>query len=442
MRVAWCTPLAPESAIGGRYSRPVVAALGALGAEVDLWFPSTSAPAAHGTGTATAHTPPRVLDGSAHDELSTYDLVVFNIGNHAGNHAAILRAAQAVSGVVVLHDLVLHHLHHGMAGEDPGRYAWLVQEYGGGSAPAGAPLPLRDEEAARHPLFEPALVKAHGVVVHSRSARTAVRSRFLGPVLVAHLPYDAPRAPGARPAAASRTTVTAITVGHVNANKKVETVLQAIGRHPRLRERLEYVVCGPVEPEQERRLLDLAAVQDVHLRLLGAVDDDGLHRALLAADLSINLRHPVYETGSASLVEAMLYALPTVVPAAGAYADVPESCGIQVPAGCPVDAVGLALLRLVDEPALRQDMGRRARAHALETHDARRYAAELLDLAGRRGEEVPARELVAALAGGMRLVGAEGDSDLAERAAGVAAELFGRTAPTPGPSACGPTLQA
>lgn len=425
MRIAWCTPLHPASAIGGRFSRPVVEALRAGGAEVDLWHPPTSAP-------EPADPAARPLTEHAWAELADYDLVVHNVGNHAPNHGAVVQAARAVPGVVVLHDLVLHHLWYGMTRDDLPTYLRMLDDCSGpdavrraaaaerGLEPALVTLP----EVVDHPLFEPVLPLATAVVVHSLGARDAVRRRFLGPVAAVPLAYVAPRAAeaGKRPAGEH---VTFVTVGHVNPNKQVETVVRALAVSEATRARARYVVCGPVDDAATTRLRDLARSLRVELVLTGSVDDDELHEHLRSADVSVNLRRPVLETGSASLVEAMLYSLPTVVAAAGAYADVPDDCGLQVPADCPVDDVADALRRLVDDPALRLRMGHRAREHARAVHDPVRYAKSLLALHARRGEELPVRQLTAALGERLRAVGASPDGVLARRAAAVAAELFG-----------------
>ena len=209
MRIAWLTPLAPDSAVGD-FSRHVTVALAAH-ADVELW---TADPDPQGPpGVAVRHFERAAqLDGA----LEGHDVIVHNVGNHLGFHGEILVAARAHPGVVLLHDRVLHHVLAAAWQREPtrfaARYAASMSAHHGGEGARVAremlagrrPPPWEDgAEVARFPLVLEALARARGVIVHSEGHAAGLRARL--PVPVASLPFPcyadlvAPRAPALPP---------------------------------------------------------------------------------------------------------------------------------------------------------------------------------------------------------------------------------------------------
>jgi len=90
------------------------------------------------------------------------------------------------------------------------------------------------------------------------------------------------------------------------------------------------------------------------------------------------LRHPLLESGSASLIAAMYAARPVLVSHHGTYADLPT--GLVLPCAPGQEAPGVAahLRAILKDPASAQAMGQRARAYAIQTHSAARYVDKLL----------------------------------------------------------------
>src|SRR5262245_34687205 len=110
---------------------------------------------------------------------------------------------------------------------------------------------------------------ADGVATHSSWGVDRVLASCGGPVDVMPLPYDAPHAVPAdtadAPAHADRLML--LTVGHINPNKRVDTVIRAIASSPVLRERCHYHLIGRVEPGTHRNLTALAASLRVSLEV-------------------------------------------------------------------------------------------------------------------------------------------------------------------------------
>src|SRR5690349_2746833 len=103
MRLAWCTPFTPMSAIG-QFSAQVVAAIReSLDVDVDLFYPAKA-------GGRTFPDKGEELGSDPESVLSDYDAVVYNIGDNPDNHGALVSALRVVPGLVVLHDVSLINL--------------------------------------------------------------------------------------------------------------------------------------------------------------------------------------------------------------------------------------------------------------------------------------------------------------------------------------------
>jgi glycosyltransferase involved in cell wall biosynthesis len=81
------------------------------------------------------------------------------------------------------------------------------------------------------------------------------------------------------------------------------------------------------------------------------------------ADLFVNLRHPVMEGSSASLMQQLAYARPVLCFDSGFFGELPADAVARVPAG-DFSAAAESLRGLVADPESRQGIGRRARALA------------------------------------------------------------------------------
>src|SRR5437879_5174021 len=103
MRIAWFTPFGRGSAIG-RASRLIVQEL-ARSVEVDIWHPA--AKQLHDSPVRTVAYPPEAPIDLV--SLQAYDLAIYNLGNHLGNHRQIFEIALKTPGIDVLHDFVMHH---------------------------------------------------------------------------------------------------------------------------------------------------------------------------------------------------------------------------------------------------------------------------------------------------------------------------------------------
>lgn len=383
MKIAWFSPYCRESAIG-RFSDAVVRRL-AMTEQVALWVPDlvTNRSGPVETRSFQACTP------EALRELESYDLAVYNMGNHYPYHGLIQEFSNCRPGLVVLHDLVLHHFFAALYLQhrnSPREYLTQLSRYYGNDALQAAEEALEgrrrpiweSDDVSRWPLFEPALDRALGVVTHSEFARQQIASRFGGPVFRLSLPYD--KGVGAIPISDSREDrLLLLSVGHVNRNKRTHAVLHALAARPDLRERLRFVIAGPFDARYKSEcdaIINAGGLQRT-VEFLGRVDDETLHRYLVSADLCVNLRFPVTETGSASLAEEMLHGKPVIVTNIGCYSDVPDECVRKVNPEREQEDLQRALSELAGDAGRRAQIGNQAKAFAEAHFTPVRYAREL-----------------------------------------------------------------
>jgi glycosyltransferase involved in cell wall biosynthesis len=172
-----------------------------------------------------------------------------------------------------------------------------------------------------------------------------------------------------------------LTVGHVNANKRVGSVIRAIGSSRLLRDRVVYRLVGSIQSNVVHELSALARKSGVRLRIAGEVDEAELAIAFQSADIVCCLRWPSLEAASASAIEAMLYGKAIIVTDTGFYRELPNDCVTKVD---PLDeAVSLreALENLAGDDELRSTLGERSRAWAAETFTAKNYAEQIIAIA-------------------------------------------------------------
>lgn len=386
MKVAWLTPFSTRSAIA-EFSVWVASALAEL-CEIELWIPGSADARSTELPVVDFAADPSVVSG-----LSRYDVAVYNFGNNERFHAAIYEVAQRHPGVAILHDRVLHHFFFGYW-YSRGRRDLYVDRmealYGveGRRAVeesfAGIRRPVweDDETARRFSLVEEALIGQRAAVVHARDHADIVRERWFGPVAALFLPAYPPAVDGAMLQGRfhpDRTRLTLLTVGHVNRNKQIHRVVEAIVDCG-LQDRVRYLVVGPYDPNSSYAT-DLDHLIRRHgldetVELVGYQPDEVVGTLLREADVLVNLREPSFEGASAALMQGLALGKPTVVYDAAGFAELPDDAVVKIPL-TEHEALAAALSRLVSSKELRRRTRDRALMAAAE-RSPERYAREFL----------------------------------------------------------------
>lgn len=304
---------------------------------------------------------------------------VFQIGN-SGFHRTAFRHGVEEAGVLVLHDVMLHH---GRSGEllrvaGGAEYSRLMRRrYGERGAQA-----VKDILSGRHvddlgafPLSEDYIERARVTVVHSRYARDLVL-RHVPDANVRVVPMGVPLPALVDQAMArrvlglpeSRFVVASIT--HVNPYKRLPVVLRAMRRLLVSEPDAMLVIAGSVAPGIDlRRQVSLLNL-DRNVRLLGYVSDDEARLVARAADACVNLRFPSAGETSASLLRLLGAGRPVIVTDDLPMNEYPVDAVIPIPIDRFEDEMLADLLLLLARDAeLRWLAGDAARAFIAREHN-------------------------------------------------------------------------
>ncbi|HYH05655.1 MAG TPA: glycosyltransferase [Thermoanaerobaculia bacterium] len=268
-----------------------------------------------------------------------YDAVIYQLGNNP-HHELMYREAMRTPGVVVLHDLVLHHLivEMTLARGDAEAYVAAMQANHGEAGAAWA----RGRAAGLHSemgnFLLPASVeiaqRSRAVIVHNEYAAARLRSfGVTTPIHVVPHPYVPETRTFDRDAIRAKLGFTNEQCvigffGFVTSAKRAELVLAAF-RIARERDpRLALLIVGEPAPN-----IDVASLQGEGIVLTGYVDDDEFPAYYAAADRFVNLRYPSAGETSGTLIRAFDAGRPVAVSEYAQFAELPADCVFKVPLG-------------------------------------------------------------------------------------------------------------
>jgi glycosyltransferase involved in cell wall biosynthesis len=384
MKLNWFSPLPPQGTGIADFTAQLLPHLCA-GAEVVLWTDQDHWDRGLERLASVRHYHPADPPLA---ELQSADLNVYHVGNSL-YHASLWQVSQKQPGLMVLHDL---HLAHFCAAElslverAPDRYiAGMRAAYGDtGAWAAQGVLDGRlspDWLGQNFPCTELVVGHSLGVVVHSFKGWRAVQRARRWPVCRLHLPYPTrPRGRARKPRPGPPGPHQLIVFGHIDTNRCLDRVLEALGRLP-WRDRFQLDVYGELVHRDR-------VVEDVErwglqgpVRLHGRVAEGLLDAALEWADLAINLRYPTMGEASHSQLRIWEHALPSIVTRVGWYAGLPADTVAWVRPGHEVADLQEHLLAFLRNPGSFQHLGLRGWRYLERFHAPQRYVRELLAFA-------------------------------------------------------------
>jgi glycosyltransferase involved in cell wall biosynthesis len=317
------------------------------------------------------------------------DVAVYHVGNDPEAHGWIVEALRRRPGVVVLHELVLHHLVAGITlarGDAAGYLAAMEAEHGlAGRLLAYGVLdnrmpPLWETRPQDFPLAGEILRLAESLVVHSRYVEEGARAAgYEGPI--ARIPH-----PGwSRDAGAVRRETLIGCFGHLNESKRIPQLFAAFARVRKARPDAELLVVGGASS----RLADLDVPEGVTRE--GYVDDERLWSLMGSCEVIVSLRSPTMGETSGTVIRALSIGRPLVVSDVGWFSELPDSVAVKVaPDENEVGVLASELERLLGDAGARSSMSAAALELAQTEHDVDRvadlYVAALEEAAG--GEAV------------------------------------------------------
>ncbi len=382
-RIAYCSPVNPTHSGISDYSEELLPYLGQY-FDVTLYVdphltPSNPAVAQH----LTVRTLPQL--GADH-QARPYDAILYHMGNSPA-HTHIWEAAQHVPGVVVLHDLVLHHFmlqYHAVHRQDSAAYLRLAEAYYGEAGSQVGHRMLRgifDDAVFTMPLCQPVLEKAQLLISHSQYVADAAHT--LAPNLTtAVVPMGVPVLPIADATAwreqlkLGDDAFILASFGHVNPYKRVDQMLRTIRTLRQAGVNAHYIIVGSVSPAVSLPALVRRTNTQGAVHVTGYVSASEFNAYVALADVCINLRHPTAGETSASLLRLLAAAKPTLITASGSFLEIPDTAAVHIPLDASErDMLSHTAYLLYRHPQLRHTLASNARAHVETTHTLAQSAA-------------------------------------------------------------------
>lgn len=314
-------------------------------------------------------------------------LPLYQMGNNLHHHP-VQEAALERPGVLVLHDLALHHL---VAEETLGRGDFeayrsrLAADHGWIGEEAARPREWGAEVVTslfELPAHRTVLRRQRGVLVHNLWAAHRIAEDDpevrVGVVPMA-VPLPPPADPGAGRAFRRRHGVpegapVLGSFGFQTPIKRTGRVVEALAA-PELA-RAHLLVVGESVADLDALARGLGVADRVHVT--GFVPYAEFEAAIAACDLALNLRYPTAGETSASLLRVLALGRPAVVSDHAQFAELPEEVAVKAPLG-EAEVAGLVreLSALLAAPARLAAMGEAAREHVRARHDPAAAARQL-----------------------------------------------------------------
>lgn len=380
-RLAWVSPLPPAQSGIADYAVEVLR-------ELDPFYDiEVIAPAASDDAWVLGNGPVRSPDWFRAN-AARFDRVVYHFGNSA-YHAHMFALLQEVPGVVVLHDFflsgIVNYLDHTTE-----RNAFARALYQSHGYPALVAEHEDGREAAiwRYPANGEVLENADGVIVHSDFSRRLADQWYTPEVALDWriIPLLRTMAQVDRTASRDRLglderTFVVCSFGMLGRSKLNHVLLDAWLNSPLAADpdcRLVFVGKNLEGAYGQELLRRIAASPCASRILITGFTARPLYRDYLAAaDCGVQLRGNSRGETSSTILDCLAHGLPTIINANGAAGEIPGDILIKLPDAIERDQLTEALIRVRQEPALKQTLSGRATdyllAHHRPAHIAQQY---------------------------------------------------------------------
>ena len=369
MKILWGSPLPPTRSGVSDYAVELLAELGTRarvrvlappeGVQKDIWT------FGNGVEIVPTDTSPDI------DEVS-----LIHIGNNP-YHAWLLARLQGPKTVVVLHDLVLHHLLVEAADGDGILLETGLREAHGEAGAALARARQFGLTGSRDPFLFPArgafLGSVTGVIVHSRWAEVIMEREF----------PDLPRArmglavadPGNVVRAAERgrlgippDEVVLMHLGFLTPEKGLEQILTGVAAAKKSGVPVRLILVGEGKITEDVQVAASAVDVESRVSTTGWVDPEAFPAIPAAADLGVVLRTPSAGETSAAAVRFMAAGTPVAVSGLNQFLEWPEEAAPRLTPGPSAPAELARLLAVASAGGKAWDLRRRAARGAYEAN--------------------------------------------------------------------------
>ena len=380
MRIAWFTPLDENSGIG-RYSVAATESLRKCGIEVEIFHMERE----NILATTTPLNKFNAQDVALPELLSKYNFTAYNIGDNLQYHEQIYEISKIVPGIVIVHDIVMHHFVAGYylySKKDTEAYIQKAESLYGNkdlfrNSISGSTTPIWDDDQVMlYPFFEPFVENALGVICHSKYAQSYIRKFYHGSDRVLYFPYCG-LSDYSEMAKSDDSGRLRVFVVCNNPNKLTHVVLNSLGHNAKLSEKFDVKLVGLIDMQKYKEiivsLIDEHGLKD-RVSIMGRLSDSEFVSELSMSDIVVNLRDPPMEGASSALMEQLWAGKPTVVLNHGFYGEMPDDCVYKIDTTNPEEGLAEALTMLSENSSFRKSLGIRARNYAQVIFNANVYA--------------------------------------------------------------------
>jgi len=385
VNLLYFSPVSKSSAIG-RMNADVVKALMESGHQITvvatdahpLDFSKT-----HAFETSVIHW---TNQASVSTKAITCDQLVYHIGDNYGFHVGAIKWISRMPGLTCLHDFYLGNLFYGNYTIDRNHqhYFNVVKQLYGEAIANDYFVPMsaidRIERTFQSaPMTEWIASLSSGLITHSSWGLDRITKHFSGPTRVIPLSYLTPHIDIDSDLSVCD-KIRILTVGHMNPNKRIDSIIEAISGSPHLKQHATLQLVGPISSDHSGKIKALADKLGVSISIHGSVDEDLLRRFFVDADISCCLRNPTLEAASASTIEAMQYGKAVIVLDHGFYKELPDDCVCKIPVDNEVTGLRNQLELLCKDQAYRKRLGEKARNYAIHTFRPEQYARNIIEM--------------------------------------------------------------
>lgn len=367
MKILWGSPLPPARTGVSDYAVELLGELGMRarvrvlappeGLQPDLWT------FGNGVEIVTTDTAPEI------DEVS-----LIHLGNNS-HHAWLLDRLKGPKTVVVLHDLVLHHLLVEAAAGDGVFLETGLHEAHGEAGTALARARQLGLTGAIDPFFFPAraafMGSADGVIIHSRWGESVMAREF--PNLPRARVGLAVADPGDVVRAAERgrlgilpDEVVLMHLGFLTPEKGLEQILTGVAAAKRMGVPVRLLLAGEGRGMENVRRAAAAVGIEGSVRATGWIEPEAFPATPAAADLGVVLRTPSAGETSAAAVRFMAAGTPVAVSGLRQFLEWPEEGAPRITPGTSAPAEIARLLAKAQRGGKAWERRRRAARAAYE----------------------------------------------------------------------------
>lgn len=348
------------------------------------------------------------------------DIALYHVGNNPDHHGWIVEALRDRSGLVVLHEHVLHHLVAGMTiavGDQDGylramqRDAGVVGRLMAHGIIDGVVPPVWESRPMDFPLCGEILDLATGLIVHSQTVADAARSRgYVGPIY--RIPHPAWPKPDIALDPALEGVIGPIfgAFGHLNTAKRAPQLVDAFAQVVEQEADAKLLLVGAASEEIhiDGRLAEIEQSYPGSVIRLPYVEEDRLWNLIAGCDVCVCLRYPTMGETSGIAIRALVCGRPLIVSDVGWFSELPDDVAARVAVGeGEVASIAAAMLTLARDPQRHAAMSQAARRFAEGEHlvqpVAEAYRKAIIDAGGGAIVRADVVDNVAAAAAGVGL---------------------------------------